>query len=93
MAAISPSTDHCVVYHRLPESSIAPYLTSLHKRVKGEGIRVGSYPLLMKGVYISLIGMDRKRVSELCEEVEREVQGKLVSEEEVKEAKAESLKE
>lgn len=47
----------------------------------------------MKGVYISLIGMDRKRVNELCEEVEREVQGKLVSEEEVREAKAESLKE
>lgn len=48
----------------------------------------------MKGVYISLIGMDRKRVSELCEEIEREVQGKAVTEEEVREAKADkSLKE
>jgi hypothetical protein len=35
----------CVV-HSLPESSIAPYLTELQKRVKEEGIRVGSYPLL-----------------------------------------------
>lgn len=37
----------CAVY-RLPESSIAPYLTSLQNRVKTEGIRIGSYPVLQK---------------------------------------------
>ncbi|KAA1471936.1 Molybdopterin binding protein [Dentipellis sp. KUC8613] len=77
------------IFTQLPESSIAPYLTELHQRVKKEGIRVGSYPLLLKGVYVSLIGLDEKRVRELGEEVQREVQGKLVTEEEVKEAKME----
>ncbi|THH18870.1 hypothetical protein EW146_g2169 [Bondarzewia mesenterica] len=74
---------------RLPESSIAPYLTSLQQRVKEEGVRVGSYPLLMKGVYVSLIGPDENRVKELSEEVEREIQGRVVTEEEVREAKTE----
>ena len=73
---------------RLPESSIAPYLTSLQERVKSEGVRVGSYPLLMKGVYVSLIGLDEKRVRDLSEEVGKEIQGRLVSEEEVREWKA-----
>ena len=73
---------------RLPESSIAPYLTSLQDRVKSEGVRVGSYPLLMKGVYVSLIGLDEKRVRYLSEEVGKEIQGRLVSEEEVREWKA-----
>ena len=73
---------------RLPESSIAPYLTSLQERVKSEGVRVGSYPLLMKGVYVSLIGLDEKRVRILSEEVGKEIQGRLVSEEEVREWKA-----
>jgi hypothetical protein len=71
----------------LPESSIAPYLTSLHKRVKDDGVRVGSYPMLTKGVYVSLIGMNAQRIRELATEVEKEIQGRLVSEEEVKEAK------
>jgi hypothetical protein len=72
----------------IPESSIAPYLTSLQERVKDEGIRVGSYPVLQKGVYVSLIGMNQSRVQELSEEVETELQGRRVSAEEVKEAKA-----
>ena len=33
---------------RLPESSIAPYLTTLQKRVQPEGIRIGSYPVIQK---------------------------------------------
>ena len=53
----------------MPESNIAPYLTSLQKRVNSEGIRIGSYPLFLKGVYVSLIGRDEKRVRELGEEV------------------------
>ncbi|TFY74180.1 hypothetical protein EWM64_g9833 [Hericium alpestre] len=77
------------VFTTLPESSIAPYLTSLHNRVKGEGIRIGSYPLLTRGVYVSLIGLDEKRINELSEEVKEELQGRIVTEEEVREAKAE----
>jgi hypothetical protein len=64
---------HCLAVddggNRKPESSIAPYLAELQKRVKGEGVRVGSYPLLMRGVTISLIGPDETRVRELGQEV------------------------
>lgn len=66
----------------LPESSIAPYLTTLQKRVSAEGVRIGSYPLLQRGVYVSLIGANRDRVHELAQEVEKELQGRIVSEEE-----------
>ncbi|KAI0046787.1 Molybdopterin binding protein [Auriscalpium vulgare] len=75
------------IFTTLPESSIAPFLTSIHKRVSNEGVRVGSYPLLMKGVYVSLIGTDEAKVKELGEEVAKELQGKVVTEEEVREAK------
>lgn len=75
------------IFTSLPESSIAPYLTSLHGRVKPEGVRVGSYPLLKKGVYVSLIGRDAQRIRELASEVETELQGRIVSDEEVLEAK------
>jgi hypothetical protein len=68
----------------LPESSIAPYLTSLQKRVKSEGIRIGSYPMLQKGVYVSLIGLDKKRIRELGEEVAKETQGRVLSDQEIK---------
>lgn len=53
----------------MPESSIAPYLTSLQDRVKAEGIKVGSYPQLHAGVTVSLIGKDKRRVLELGQEV------------------------
>ncbi|TBU25752.1 Molybdopterin binding protein [Dichomitus squalens] len=76
------------VFTNLPESSIAPYLTRLQARVKDAGVRVGSYPLLAKGVYVSLIGRDREKVSALAEEVARELQGRLVSEEEAQKEKA-----
>jgi molybdopterin-biosynthesis enzyme MoeA-like protein len=66
----------------LPESSIAPYLASLQRRVSSEGIRIGSYPRLQSGVYVSLIGADRNRIRELAQEVEKEVEGRIVSEEE-----------
>ncbi|KAI0060034.1 hypothetical protein BV25DRAFT_1828469 [Artomyces pyxidatus] len=75
------------IFTLLPESSIAPYLTALQKRVQQEGVRVGSYPLFMKGVYVSLIGFNEERVRELGTEVANELQGKVVTEEEVKEAK------
>jgi len=44
--------------NRLPESSIAPYLTQLQARVGAEGIPIGSYLVLRRGVYVSLIGVD-----------------------------------
>lgn len=65
---------------RLPESSIAPFLTDLQKRVQPEGIRIGSYPVLQKGVYVSLIGANRGRVHQLGVEVEKEVEGRVVTE-------------
>jgi molybdenum cofactor synthesis domain-containing protein len=70
------------IFTSLPESSIAPYLTALQKRVQPEGIRIGSYPVLQKGVYVSLIGSDKVRVKELSLEVEKETEGRQVSEEE-----------
>ncbi|KAG1872888.1 MoaB/Mog domain-containing protein [Suillus subalutaceus] len=68
------------VFTALPESSIAPFLTDLQKRVQPEGIRIGSYPVLQKGVYVSLIGADRGRVHQLGVEVEKEVDGRAVTE-------------
>ena len=56
--------------------------------MKNAGVRVGSYPLLAKGVYVSLIGRDREAIQALSEEVARELQGRLVSEEEARKEKA-----
>jgi hypothetical protein len=68
----------------LPESSIAPILTALQKRVSGEGVRVGSYPVLQQGVYVSLIGYGMEKVRELAEELQRELQGTIVTDEEAR---------
>ncbi|KAI0634363.1 Molybdopterin binding protein [Trametes polyzona] len=76
------------VFTELPESSIAPFLTALQARTKDAGVRVGSYPLLSKGVYVSLIGRDADAVRALGEEVARELQGRLVSEEVAQKEKA-----
>lgn len=77
---------------------IAPYLTCLQKRLKLQGIQVGSYPVLQKGVFVSLIGRDlesgqkgRLWLAEVAQEVEREVGGRIWSEEEVAAQKRESL--
>ncbi|OAX37631.1 Molybdopterin binding protein [Rhizopogon vinicolor AM-OR11-026] len=70
------------VFTSLPESSIAPFLTALQKRVKPENIRIGSYPLLHPGAHVALIGSDRERVKELGLEVAKELQGRILSEEE-----------
>ncbi|KAF8465876.1 Molybdopterin binding protein [Russula ochroleuca] len=75
------------IFTPLPESSIAPYLTELQKRVKEEGVRVGSYPLFHKGVFVSLIGQNERRIRELGKEVEGQTQGKVVTEQEVRERK------
>ncbi|KAH9903307.1 MoaB/Mog domain-containing protein [Cubamyces lactineus] len=70
------------VFTSLPESSIAPYLTALQARTKDAGVRIGSYPQLSKGVYVALIGRDADAVRALAEEIARELQGRLVTEEE-----------
>ncbi|KAL4067436.1 MoaB/Mog domain-containing protein [Scleroderma yunnanense] len=68
------------VFTSFPESFIAPYLTHLQARVRAEGIRIGSYPVLQRGVYVSLIGINHERVASIAVEVERELQGKVVRE-------------
>ncbi|KAI0342416.1 Molybdopterin binding protein [Trametopsis cervina] len=73
------------IFTSQPESSIAPYLTELQARTKGDGIRVGSYPLLMHGVYVSLIGQDKEVVKALAQEVVQKLDGRLVSDEEARE--------
>ena len=75
---------------------IAPYLTSLQERLKPHGIQVGSYPVLYKGVFVSLIGRDLESkeegglwLAEVAKEVEKAVEGRVVSEEEVAARKSE----
>ncbi|TFK29553.1 Molybdopterin binding protein [Coprinopsis marcescibilis] len=46
------------IFTERPESMIAPYLTKLQERLRPHGIQVGSYPVLYKGVFVSLIGRD-----------------------------------
>lgn len=68
-----------LVHTDMPESSISPFLSKLHERVRKEGIRVGSYPKLRVGVDVSLIGKDESRLLELAREVEQELKGSLVA--------------
>lgn len=83
------------------ESMIAPYLTSLQARLKSSGIQVGSYPLLGRGVTVSLIGrdlrngdgdqgQDRLWLADVAREVEAEIGGRVVSDEEVAQKKQEA---
>ncbi|BEI83242.1 hypothetical protein CcaverHIS002_0311100 [Cutaneotrichosporon cavernicola] len=69
-----------LIFSNWPESRIAPYLTELQARVKKEGIRIGSYPYLYKGVHVSLIGHDVERVKELGKEVAEKLEGEVMSE-------------
>ncbi|KAF8967935.1 MoaB/Mog domain-containing protein [Flammula alnicola] len=83
------------IFTERPESMIAPYLTALQERLKPHRIQVGSYPVLYKGVFVSLIGRDLNPgdgdsksggkiwLAEVAKEVEEEIGGKVVSEEEV----------
>jgi len=73
------------IFTSLPESSIAPFLTELQARTKGDGIRVGSYPLLSQGVYVSLIGQDRDAIAAVAKETAEKLDGRLVSDEEARE--------
>lgn len=51
---------------------------------------MGSYPMFRKGVCVSLIGQDETRVRELGKEVEDNIQGRVVTEQEIREAKGTS---
>jgi molybdopterin-biosynthesis enzyme MoeA-like protein len=98
---LPPSTEkptRVLIHTELPESSIAPSLTTLQERVKKESIvscpegvdwstradarshtqRVGSYPKLLAGVDVSLIGKDASRLEELAQEVVKELQGEII---------------
>jgi len=68
-----------LVHTSMPESNIAPFLTELQARVKNEGIKVGSYPKLLAGVDVSLIGKDEARLHELADECIKELKGELVA--------------
>ncbi|GAA6021861.1 hypothetical protein JCM10207_004521 [Rhodosporidiobolus poonsookiae] len=68
-----------LVHTKMAESNISPFLTKLAERVRKEGVRVGSYPKLMAGVDVSLIGKDQARLQELAEEVVQELQGELIA--------------
>jgi hypothetical protein len=75
------------IIFRLPESSIAPFLTSLQERVKNSGVRIGSYPFFGRGVCVSLIGLDKSTIFTLGEEVVKETNGYVVTEKELDEMK------
>ncbi|KIL66593.1 hypothetical protein M378DRAFT_160590 [Amanita muscaria Koide BX008] len=44
------------VFTERTESMIAQYLTTLQNKLKPRGIQIGSYPVLGKGVFVSIIG-------------------------------------
>ncbi|CAE7102398.1 unnamed protein product [Rhizoctonia solani] len=67
-----------MVLTQLPESNIAPYLTTLQALVKPEHIQIGSYPTVGRGVTVSLIGKNLGRLEELALQVAKEVSGEPV---------------
>ncbi|KAG8876405.1 hypothetical protein FRB97_004208 [Tulasnella sp. 331] len=82
LPAADTSSFRHMIFTTMPESSIAPYLTSLQSRVRAEGVRVGSYPQVQSGVTVSLIGKHKGRVLELGQEVMEKLEGKVVVAEE-----------
>ncbi|KAF8647308.1 hypothetical protein AX16_006770 [Volvariella volvacea WC 439] len=93
------------IFTERPESMIAPYLTALQNRLKSRNIQVGSYPVIGQGVFVSLIGRDNSHnsnkdmnegaldsvpLTDIAKEVENEIGGKVVSEEEVARKKEEA---
>ena len=63
----------------MAESSAAPYLTELSKKVADKGVKVGSYPRWgKKRNVVTLVGRDRDYMDSLIPEVEKGVEGKRV---------------
>jgi hypothetical protein len=58
-----------MIHTDMPEVDIAPFLAKLSEEVRKEGIRVGSYPAIRKGVTVSLIGKNQERLEELQKRV------------------------
>ncbi|THG99478.1 hypothetical protein EW026_g2864 [Hermanssonia centrifuga] len=71
----------------LPPPDQRPFRQQLFttRERKADGIRVGSYPLLSHGVYVSLIGLDATAVKTIAEEAVKALDGRLVSDEEARE--------
>ncbi|PLB42148.1 flavin adenine dinucleotide pyrophosphatase [Aspergillus candidus] len=66
----------------LPESEVAPYLTELAGRVEARGVKVGSYPRWeKKRNTVTLVGTDKEFMDGLVAEVEHNVKGTKVSQE------------
>ncbi|KAJ5106907.1 hypothetical protein N7456_003582 [Penicillium angulare] len=66
----------------LPESAVAPYLTTLAEKVESKGVKVGSYPRWgKKRNTVTLVGTDKELIESLVKEVEVGVQGVRVSKE------------
>ncbi|KAE8342297.1 hypothetical protein BDV24DRAFT_162532 [Aspergillus arachidicola] len=66
----------------LPESAVAPYLTDLATRTSSRGIKVGSYPRWgKKRNTVTLVGTNKDFMDSLVSEVEENVQGTRVSQE------------
>ncbi|KKK26209.1 molybdopterin binding domain protein [Aspergillus rambellii] len=66
----------------LPESAVAPYLTDLAARTASRGIKVGSYPRWeKKRNTVTLVGTDKELMDSLIAEVEENVKGKKVLQE------------
>ncbi|KAG6848601.1 hypothetical protein H0H93_015585 [Arthromyces matolae] len=87
------------VFTERPESNIAPYLSSLQQRLQ-KRVQVGSYPVISKGVFVSLIGRDPCGenangtplfLADVAREVEKETGGHVVSDEEIAEKKREGV--
>lgn len=74
-----PVSSHADAPSSLPESSIAPFLTSLQERVKNNGVRIGSYPFFGRGVCVTLIGLDKPTILALGEEVVKEIHGYIAT--------------
>ena len=63
----------------MAESSVAPYLTELAKKVEGKGVKVGSYPRWgKKRNVVTLVGTDREYIDTLEDEVAKGVDGKRI---------------
>ncbi|KAL2862342.1 flavin adenine dinucleotide pyrophosphatase [Aspergillus lucknowensis] len=66
----------------LPESAVAPYLTDLAARTASRGVKVGSYPRWQKKRNtVTLVGTDQEFLESLVKEVEENVQGTRVTQE------------
>ena len=66
----------------MAESAVAGYLTELAAKVEPHGVKVGSYPRWgRKRNSVTLVGKDKTYLDSLIQEVEKNVEGKKVDQE------------